>query len=57
MSVAAFQESVRVVGVIAEAAKFVGILGAWVSSGALVVALTGLLCADAFRAASDAATV
>jgi hypothetical protein len=28
-----------------------------VSAGALVVALTALLCADAFRAASYAATV
>ena len=39
------------------AAKFVGILGVWVSSGALVVALAALLWADAFPAASYAATV
>ena len=39
------------------AAKFAGMLGAWVSSGALVVALTAPLWADAFPAASYAATV
>ena len=57
MSVAAFQESVSVVGVTAEAARPIGVVGAVLSTGADVVTDRGAEGAETLPAASKAATV
>ena len=57
MSVAAFQESVSVVGVTAEALRPIGVVGAVLSTGAGVVTDRGADGAETLPAASKAATV